>query len=460
MSGMLEHTYRYAHSSELEHADGPRMRLATSGGVTEFPYFFQGALTRPRLTAQLLRVLSKVVASRFHTPPVMLARLIAMRDPVVTSGGGMLRFEGFSACSSTYARVDLNPDAYEGVVVGHGTTNVDFNAGFRTALAQIRDHERVGFAIGTDEVTLLRGSAQVVERKVALPVRWLKGFVEVQAYQARMELRAELGKIATLRFLRSLPRTVMAKTANWVVPAAAGLRVSQRATADGIPVAGLERLRLLEELAPLADGLRVHANPMNGASGWELRCGPLRFHLTLSPEVWRGFSGEGQALADLATRLDPVFLERMRGALRWQAELRPGEFAANWDADPGHVQQALSILGSRGLVGYDSARSAYFHRELPFELRLVETLHPRLKAAREIVTAGGIKLLRQSDELVEAEVPGSDVVHHVRLAAQGDRCTCPWYARHQNDRGPCKHVLAVQILTDESTPAVDGAGIL
>src|ERR1041385_9123590 len=50
---------------------GERLQLATSGGAEPFPYFFQGQLKHPRLTAQLLRTLSKVVATRFHVPAAM-----------------------------------------------------------------------------------------------------------------------------------------------------------------------------------------------------------------------------------------------------------------------------------------------------------------------------------------------------------------------------------------------------
>jgi uncharacterized Zn finger protein len=25
------------------------------------------------------------------------------------------------------------------------------------------------------------------------------------------------------------------------------------------------------------------------------------------------------------------------------------------------------------------------------------------------------------------------------------KCTCAWYLKHQNGRGPCKHILAVQL---------------
>jgi len=454
-SAAIEHTYRYAFASGVsDGASGGRVQLATSGGRAEFPYFFQGQLKHPRLTALLLRTLSKVVATRFHIPAVMLRRILAARDPVVTSGGGLLRFEGFSSCCSTYARVDLDPEAYEGVAVDQGTTNVDFNAGMQAALAQIRDGERVGLAVGTDEVALLRGTEQVVERKVKLPVRWLKGFVEVQAYQARMERRAQLGKVETLRFLRSLPRTVMAKTVYWIVPAGNGLRLSQRESAGALRVAGLERLRLLDDLAPLADGLTLFADPRGDATEWRLHFGPLSFCLTLSAEVWRGFSGEGQVLAALAASESDRLLDLVRGMLKWQAEIRPGEFAANWDSTPEQLQPVFAALGSRGLVGFDLARGAYFHRELPFDMSLVEEMHPRWKNARKIVEDGAVRILRRDGSAIEAEVPGTGVTHRVRLSEQGDRCTCPWHAKHQGARGPCKHILAVQIVTDPE-PADD-----
>lgn len=445
----IEHTYRYAFASHfVEQRNREQLRLATSGGAGNFPYFFQGQLKHPRVTAQLLRVLSKVVGTRFHIPPAMLAKILRLADPVVTSGGGWLRFEGFSACCSAYARVDLNPDAYDGVVAGQGTTNVDFNAEMRAALAQIRDGESVGLAVGHEDVTLLRGMEQVIERKVPLPVRWLKGFVEVQAYQSRMAKRAEIGKVETLRFLRSLPRSTTAKSVFWAVPAGSGLRLSQRESPGGVRLAALERLRLLEELAPFADGLCVFADPRGEASEWQLRFGPLTFQLTLTAEVWRGFSGEGQVLGELAVKERNKILAHVRGRLKWQAELRLEEFAAKWDARPETIRQALASLGSRGLVGFDVARGAYFHRELPFDLERVEALHPRLAGARKLVDSGGVQLLHQSPALTEAEVAGSEVTHRVRLTPEAATCTCPWHAKHQGNRGPCKHVLAVQILTN------------
>src|SRR5215217_4540441 len=130
----LSHTYQYSGPSELVAVErGQALRLMTSGGGAPRPYFFEGRLLQPRLTAQALRALSRVVGTRFYIPPAMLHRILLEADPVVTCGRGMLRFEGFSSCASTYARVDLTPEAYEGDVASFGTTNVDFNAPMRAA---------------------------------------------------------------------------------------------------------------------------------------------------------------------------------------------------------------------------------------------------------------------------------------------------------------------------------------
>ena len=91
--------------------------------------------------------------------------------------------EGFSGCCGVYARVDLPSDFFEGECHGRGTTNVDFNQPMRNALMRLRDNEDVRFAVGQDEVAFSKGNKKTIEKKVKLPLRWIKGFSEVQAYQ-------------------------------------------------------------------------------------------------------------------------------------------------------------------------------------------------------------------------------------------------------------------------------------
>ncbi len=445
----IEHTYRYPFASQIvEDAETSYLQLATSQSGDSFPHFFDGRLLHPRTTGQLLTLLARVVSTRYYMPPNMLARILMERDPVVTAGGGILRFEGFSPCCSAYARVDLTPEAYEGDVVGHGSTNVDFNPAMRASLARVRDTDRLCISVGPDEVALKRGFEHVVERKVDLPLRWLKGFVEVQAYQSSMNLHFEVSKIEALRFLRSLPRTTGPKATFFVVQAGKGLRLSQTDSAGAVPVSGLQRLQLLADLAPLADSLRIYSEPTRQASEWQLICGPVLIQLTITAEVARGFSGEGQVLADLAAT-DERHMAQVKAALKWQPLVDPSKLATQVGMSGTDVRRTLALLGSRGLVGFDVMHSAYFHRELPFDLEAVEQMHPRLKNARQLVEDGKVSITCHEGDAVEAQVKGTDVQHRVVIDVNGARCTCPWYAKHGGTRGPCKHVLAVQLVIAE-----------
>jgi len=447
----IAYDYHYRFASEL-HADraGSHLRLATCGGAEENPVFFQGRIIHPRRTADLLRGLMEIVHARFSIPPNMLARILAMADPVVTSSEQRLRFEGFSGCCSTYARVDLLPEALEGKTVGRGTTNVDFNPPILAALARIRDADRVELEVGRDEVQLARGEQTVVEKKVALPLRWLRGLVEVQSYQSRMELKMEVGGLDALRFLRSLPRA-RTKHPGWIVRSGRGLRLSQTPQQDGVRVAGIERLRVLESLAPLADRMRIFADRDGETAAFILVLNEARFHLVLSPDVWRGFSGEGQALTTLAGQAWQESLPRIRAALKWDAVVDAADVARRSKLSPQAVAAALSVLGVRGLVGFDLDAGAYFHRELPFDLSLLDVHQPRLKGARKLLDQDQVRIARRTQEQVELFVAGSGVEHRVRLEAQGARCTCPWFSKHQGRRGPCKHILAAEMYLDRTS---------
>jgi hypothetical protein len=107
----------------------------------------------------------------------------------------------------------------------------------------------------------------------------------------------------------------------------------------------------------------------------------------------------------------------------------------------GRVVRALTHLGAAGRVGYDNAEGAFFHRELPYDATALAKMHPRLRDARVLVEAGDVRL----DGDV-AYVRSADAEHVVRRTSTGIRCSCPWYGKYQDTRGPCKHVLAVELI--------------
>jgi hypothetical protein len=438
--------YRYSRESFLSDETRPRLLLATAmtpdGGAA--PHFFNGRLLAPRRTAELLTALHLVVGTRFFTPANSVARAIALADPVVTCGGGLLRFEGFSSCSSTYARVDLLPAAYDGDVVGKGTTNVDFNAGMRAALARIRDDAGLDLSVGAEALTLRSGGTEVVERKVELPLRWLRGMVEVQSCQAAMRRCFEVPGLEALRFLRTLPKASTSRTPLWVAPGPRGLFTSTRPGPGAVRVTDVRRLATLNVLLPSARSLAVYADDGHQASVWVVDLGSARFTLALSAEVWRGFSGEGQALRALlraGLRGAPV-LAHVRAALNWQASLDSARLAAELRLSTTEVDDALRVLGASGLVGYDVSEGRYFHRVLPLDLSGIEDMHPRLADAQRLLEAGAVTVLKRAP--FEATVRSGELEHRVRERDGELRCTCPWFAAHQGQRGPCKHVLAAE----------------
>jgi hypothetical protein len=166
--------------------------------------------------------------------------------------------------------------------------------------------------------------------------------------------------------------------------------------------------------------------------------------VVLSSQAWRGFSGEGRQLEALAAPSSGI-VRRVRAALTWQPTVDVDAIATELRVTADDVRRALAVLATAGVVGYDLADAAYFHRELPFDLGALERRHPRLTAARQIAADGRVRPEEAGEDRLVAWVGGTGVEHRVALDEAGWSCTCPWYARHRTERGPCKHILAVQI---------------
>jgi hypothetical protein len=448
---ILEQTYRYPFPSALvAEGDRRRLRLATSGGPTANPQFFRGRLLLPVVAADLLLTLGDVARSRFHVPAQMLIRILELADPVATCADDRLRFEAFSACCSVYGRVDLTPDGYDGEMLGRGTTNVDFGPGIRTALAGVQERSELGLSVGASAVDIQADGGSAVERRVPLPARWLRGFLEVQAIQTELAVAAELDASGARAFFRSIPKSP-SKRPVWLAPVGRGLRTLHHDPGGGaVGLAGQARLRLFERVARHATGLRVFAADGDGSTGWQLDVPGARLTLVLSPEVWRGFSGEGRALHRLADAVPSASIAAVRGALGWEPRLGVEALGATTRRTRDEVSGALAALALSGIVGYDLAEGGFFRRELPFDLGRTERLQPRLRDARRLVEREAVRVDAADGSRISAWVAGAGGVdYRVGTTADGWTCTCPWYGRHRGDRGPCKHMLAVQLVATD-----------
>ena len=446
-------TYSYQVLSSVRRVrERSELLLRTSGGRTEagpavHPYLFHGFLTEPRPAALGMLACAAVARARYYTPASVIAALLA--DPVVTSHGDRLRFESFSSCCGVHARLDLLPSALDGAPVASGTTNVDFNEPMRAALASAGAGPLL-LRVGADEVAVTTMDASVVERKVPLPDRWVKGFGEVQALARPMRLVAELASAAARRFIAGIPRSL--RRPLWAVPAGGSLTLATSPRPGAACLAGSHRLAELGPLLRYARGLRVYSaeadtrsEPM--PSAWELDLGTARFTLTLSQEKYRGFSGEGALLGSLAAADAAADADLIGVLLAWDPRIDIGRLSAEAQLTAERTELALSRLAAAGRVGYDLAEQSFFHRELPFGPAL-EAMHPRLASARALIAAGCVVAGRGG-----ALVRSGDTGHRVTFAEPHDICTCPWWGKYRGTRGPCKHVLAARMALVSGAPA-------
>ncbi|GIF07972.1 SWIM zinc finger family protein [Actinoplanes siamensis] len=429
---MVTAAYSYLGASTLD--DG--LTLQTSGGPAAHPRFFTGFLTSPGAAATGLLAVAEVARTRYFRPlpPTSL-------DPVVTAGPDRLRFESFSGCRGVYARLDVLPGGLDGEMVAHGTTNVDVNLPLRRALARVGRSDPMHVAVGPDDLTVTTFDGPLVERRVPLPSRWLRGLAEAQVLTARFDPRAEIGVAEARALLHRLPagdRSVL-----WAVPAGRSLRFTSRPAPGAVCLPGAGRLAALKPFLRYATGLRAYGPVVTAgsspvASTWELAMPTLRLSLTLSPEPHRGFSGEGAVLESLATDEVADDADLISALLSGDPAIDVDSLATDSGLDPGRVRDALAQLGTAGRVGFDVAEAGYFHRTLPYAADAVEKMNPRLAGARALITAGRV---RPGDEV--SVVVSGDATYHVRTGSQS--CTCPWWAKHRGGRGPCKHVLAVRM---------------
>ena len=407
--------------------------------VNNIPCFFWGSLTDPYVTAKCWTTIAKVVRSSFGPVPPSL------RDPIVSAGSERLRFEGFSSCNGVYVRLDMKPEAIDGEFIANGTTNVDFNDPMLNALNAIQKNEKVTLAVGQQDVQVITSKAKVTEKKVTLPMRWIKGLTSVQLYLADMDLKFELNKIQTIQLFQSLPKGVV-KGDFFITKRAGKFMFSTLATSDSVRIGGVQRLRLLEGILAIVDKIYIYESSDKQTCSVVAEFGKMQLLMAFSPDSYRGFSGEGNVLETMTENLPIEWVYGLNSLLKSNETFDPTMLSIENDIDFGTMDNLTSNLSSMGLLGYDLSEKAHFYRRLPFKTERILSLNPRLKNAKKLIDNEDIEIVERRADYIEAKVKGSGVLHKVIIDNNSQRCTCDWFTAYQGKRGICKHILGVKMM--------------
>ncbi|MCL1788359.1 MAG: SWIM zinc finger family protein [Defluviitaleaceae bacterium] len=418
-------------------------------GIVNNPSFFRGFTSYPQVLARGLLVLADVTSTRYfnYTP-------VAQRDPVLSAQGDRFRAECFSACNGVYARLDLLQSGFDGQI-GLGTTNVDIGMELRTALTQIKQKDKLHIVIGDDGFTAshlsninektTRLEEKVHERPVQMPDRWARALGNAAEIHRSMRPVFTLTGAQAQAFVASLPSATGKNQSGWLMPSRMGAKLMPRREAGAAYASGLHRLSSLKRVMTNISGMTFYmqADMEPGPFMVEAELPCCRITLSLTAEAWHGYSGEGALLTSLARQDVLEDAESIGSILRFDAVIDETQMASRWNMSGGRMQAALALLAVSGKLGFDACDHAYFHRELPDDPNRVLKDNPRLVAARKLVDT--VKNTDENQWIVRSNESDYLVCFDPSKDAKEAKCTCTWYLNHQNKRGPCKHILAVQL---------------
>ena len=420
----------------------------TPKGIEENPLFFHGQILYPTIISGGLLVLADIVSTRyFQYVPA------AQKDPVLTAQGDRLRAECFSACNGVYARLDIFQNALEGEIL-YGTTNVDIGSDLRKALFKIKQGDRLNLRIGEEgwkslhSRTLSGGSELTdifIERPVQMPDRWIRALGNCAMLHQKMKYRFHLEGMQAKAFMASLPAATGKEQSGWLTPTKTGASLNFREEKDSVYISGLHRLSALKRMMSHVQEIYFYS-PEGDAPGQmmlEVCMNGARITLSLTAKSYEGYSGEGALLESLSDMRTLENADSIDSVLNFESKLDLEQMAKSMKMGKTDLSDAMELLAVSGKLGFDVHENAFFHRELPEDPDRVLKDNPRLVGAQ--------KLLEDTVYVEDSvwHVKSGDTIYRViypeTCGVENAKCTCTWYVKHQNSRGPCKHILAVKL---------------
>ena len=420
----------------------------TPNGIDNDPLFFNGEIINPTIVSGGLLVLSDIVGTRyFKYVPVDL------RDPIFSAQGDRLRAECFSACNGVYARMDVFQSALDGDIL-YGTTNVDIGNNLRKSLLNIRQGDRLKFRIGDDGLKTLHSKNLdnksvltdiVTQRPVKMPDRWIRALGNCAMLHQNMKYKFHVEGMQAKSFIAMLPPVTGKEKSGWLTPTKTGVILKSREEKNSVYISGLHRLSAIKKVMSNVNSIFFYA-PENGEPGQmmlEVCMTGANITLSLTAKSYEGYSGEGALLDSLS---NPKILEcadKIDNILNFESRLDIDKISKSIGIVKNDMNDAMELLAVSGKLGFDVREGAFFHRELPDDPDRVLKDNPRLVGAKKLVE--DTEYIEDNIWHVRSGETTYRVIYPTDENLDNAKCTCTWYLKHQNSRGPCKHILAVKM---------------
>jgi hypothetical protein len=403
-------------------------------------------------------------------------------DPIVSVQPDATFFEAFSLDESTYARVTLPHRLLESSDEPIcGTTNIDFSLALEREFARARSYRDLHLTVGSKTVSVDLGVSSVQEKKIDLPMSWVRGLVEVQAALsldselielsssfvadliARLQSEREKTGPRHLLFILEPGLPVRVRVEPWGEEYIDLDSVYSGSTKKQIKFWGRRRIRVLENLLPLVEKVTVRLIDSGMPSFWSATVDGVKIDIGLSGWTSQNWAGKAKfsALMPSADAKSPQTLEASE-VLRTLGRVTVDRFSEKLKTSKKESQALLQTLCLTGVALYDADDSEYRWRqlfpEIDFNLENETTREERfgLKIFKDTKHSASVGRDGQGLTTVSLELKLDSKVFNPKIVADADgrvtyaHCNCSFFNFNKMRLGPCRHIVAVSMVnTDE-----------
>lgn len=407
-------------------------------------------------------------------------------DPVITVSPDQVFFEAFSLDESSYGRLAVHQELFSDVKdFEYGTTNIDFSDALYDELRRMRSYRPTEFQIdpsGFEVATT--GRAIYKEKKIDVPVSWIRGFLQVQSAMSLPTYSFDVRPIDLYNlclFLRRHRERKSPRSLKYLLRPGQPVRVviepwneemvfhESVYTGDEvveIRTWGRRRLFLLERLLPLAKKITIHLMGTGLPSFYIADLGALSFTLGLSGWTRNDWAAAGNfdLMVGNSGEATPEQSASVFQVLKEKKTLTDVQLSLSTGLPLATVQVALRQLCSAGRVMFDLEIGQYRLRELthePLALEELQYANPREEKAEQLVNEGKASLDHRhitADGYVElhGRVDDKGKERTLQLVFDLDgrmvdaSCNCYFYKRNRLMQGPCEHMISISKLYQQS----------
>jgi hypothetical protein len=404
-------------------------------------------------------------------------------DALFTVHPDEVSLEVFSQDESSYARLALHNELFEGREALHGSTFVDLNADLVGALDRMRTYLPVHLDAGTARGASVKLPEE--SRTADVPWSWIRGFLQVQSAATLPAATCELAPVDLYNVLFALrsrrakkspralrfelvpgapPRIVLEP---WEIVLEGHGPVYKGPAPRVIRTFGRQRLMSLMRVLPHVKGVKVQLLGAGLPVFWTLDLGVASLTVALTGWTESGWSSAASFDALTPPREAAGLADALHQRLRAQGPMTLDALVKASNASVVDVRAAMQLESLRGSVLYDLARGVYRPRELfpeAVDASMIRYGNAREERAHRLLgdgertPSGEVRLTKIHEIMGEGvEIHGEVIDNEAHRGfapsftidlegrATNATCGCPAFRRAGMREGPCEHMIALRL---------------